>query len=69
MIQHLKSYKIIQGVRNQKGINENDFANIITKVSNLVQLAPEIVELDLNPLIGNQEKIFAVDARIRIEKK
>ncbi len=69
MIQHLKSYKIIQGVRNQKGINENDFANIITKVSNLVQLAPEIVELDLNPLIGNSEKIYAVDARIRIEKK
>jgi acetyltransferase len=68
MIQNLKSYKIIQGIRNQEGINENEFAEIITKVSNLVTIAPEIVELDLNPLFGNSKEIFAVDARIRIEK-
>lgn len=68
LIQNLKSYKIIQGVRNQKGISEIEFANIITKVSNLVQVAPEIVELDLNPLLGNKEEIFAVDARIKISK-
>ena len=68
LIHKLKSYKIMQGVRNQKGINEIEFANIITKVSNLVQLAPEIVELDLNPLLGNSEAIFAVDARIKISK-
>ncbi|SFS71279.1 acetate--CoA ligase family protein [Lutibacter maritimus] len=68
MIQNLKSYKIIQGIRNQEGINENEFAEIITKISNLVTIAPEIVELDLNPLFGNSKEIFAVDARIRIEK-
>ena len=68
MIQKLKSYKILQGIRNQEGINEHKFAEIIEKVSNLVQLVPEIVELDLNPLIGNSKEIVAVDARIRIEK-
>jgi acetyltransferase len=68
MIQNLKSYKIIQGIRNQKGVNEVEFANIITKVSNLIQFAPEIVELDLNPLFGNSKEILAVDARIKIEK-
>ncbi|MEX1384298.1 acetate--CoA ligase family protein, partial [Lutibacter sp.] len=68
MIHNLKSYKIIQGVRNQKGINETKFAEIIEKISNLVTIAPEISELDLNPLLGNSEEIFAVDARIRICK-
>lgn len=68
MIQNLRSYKIIQGIRNQEGINENEFAEIITKISNLVTIAPEIAELDLNPLFGNSKEIFAVDARIRIEK-
>ena len=68
MIQNLKSYKIIQGVRNQEGINELEFAKIITKISNLVEIAPEIAELDLNPLLGNSKEIIAVDARIRIEK-
>ena len=68
MIRNLKSYKIIQGVRNQKGINEALFAEIITKISQLVTIAPEIIELDLNPLLGNSKEIVAVDARIRVEK-
>ncbi|SNR61997.1 acetate--CoA ligase family protein [Lutibacter flavus] len=68
MIQNLKSYKIIQGFRNQQGVNENKFAEIIEKVSDLLAIAPEIIELDLNPLLGNSKEIIAVDARIRIEK-
>jgi len=68
MIRNLKSYKILQGVRNQEGIQESDFAAIISKVSQLVELAPEIAELDLNPLLGNSREIIAVDARIRIDK-
>ena len=68
MIQNLKSYKILQGIRNQEGIDEIEFAEIITKISNLVEIAPEIAELDLNPLLGNSKEIIAVDARIRIEK-
>jgi acetyltransferase len=68
MIHQLKSYKIIQGVRNQEGVNEAVFAEIIEKVSNLVTVAPEIEELDLNPLLGNSTEVIAVDARIRIQK-
>ncbi|WP_456462783.1 acetate--CoA ligase family protein, partial [Lutibacter sp.] len=66
--QNLKSYKIIEGVRNQEGVNKDLFAEIITKISNLVTIAPEIIELDLNPLLGNSKEIIAVDARISIEK-
>lgn len=68
MIRNLKSYKIIQGIRNQKGVHEVLFAEIIAKVSSLLTAAPEIVELDLNPLLGTPEEILAVDARICIEK-
>jgi acyl-CoA synthetase (NDP forming) len=68
MIQNLKSYKIIKGTRNQEGVNENMFAEIIVKISDLILAVPEIAELDLNPLLGNSQEIFAVDARIRIEK-
>lgn len=68
MVQQLKSYKIIKGCRNQEGVNEAMFIEIIEKVSNLITVAPEIIELDLNPLLGNSKEIFAVDARFRIEK-
>jgi acetate---CoA ligase (ADP-forming) len=68
MIRTLKSYKIIQGIRGQSGIDESRFAGIIQSVSALVMAAPEIAELDLNPLLGTATEVVAVDARIRIEK-
>jgi len=68
MITRLKSYKIIQGVRGQEGLNEELFAEVITKVSALCLAAPEISEMDINPLMGNMKQLKAVDARIRIEK-
>ena len=68
MITRLKSYKIIQGVRGQEGLNEEFFADVITRVSALCLAAPEIAEMDINPLMGNMKMLKAVDARIRIEK-
>jgi acetate---CoA ligase (ADP-forming) len=69
MIQNLKGYKIIQGVRGQEGINEHVFAGIIQRVSALIEAAPEIIEMDLNPLLGRGDTIIAVDARIHVQKK
>jgi len=68
MIQGLKSYKIIQGVRGQEPVNEAKFAEAISRVSALCKAAPEIFEMDFNPLLGNKDNVVAVDARIRIEK-
>lgn len=68
MIRELKSYGIIRGVRNQEPVNEKKFAETVARVSVLVKVAPEIFEMDLNPLLGNKEGVVAVDARIRIEK-
>lgn len=68
MITRLKSYKIIQGVRGQEGLNQELFAEVITRVSALCLAAPEIAEMDINPLMGNMKTLKAVDARIRIEK-
>jgi len=69
MIRNLKSYKIIQGVRGQEGVNEASFADAIVRLSALCEAAPEIAEMDINPLLGNAQGVVAVDARIRIEKR
>ncbi|MCX6257801.1 MAG: acetate--CoA ligase family protein [Bacteroidia bacterium] len=68
MMTRLKGYKVFKGARGQEPINEELFAEIITRVSALVEAAPEIYEMDINPLLGKQDKVVAVDARIRIEK-
>lgn len=69
MIQNLKGYKIIQGTRGQEAVDEKQFAETIVRVSELVAVAPEIREMDLNPLFGEKTHITAVDYRIRIEKQ
>jgi acetyltransferase len=67
MIQSLKSYRLIEGVRGQKGINQIKFADIIIRLSALLHAAPEIVETDLNPLLGTPDDVISVDARIKIK--
>lgn len=68
MIRSLKSYGVIKGVRGQKPINETAFADTIRRLSALLEAAPEIAEMDLNPLLGSEKGVVAVDARIRIQK-
>ena len=68
MITNLKSYSILKGIRGQKGIHIDEFASIIRKISKLLEIVPEIAELDMNPLFASEKNIIAVDARIRIEK-
>ncbi len=68
MIRGLKSYKIFRGVRGQEGIDEVQFAGILLRLSALLEAAPEIQEMDLNPLLAKGERIIAVDARISLAK-
>ncbi len=68
MIHNLKSFKILQGYRGKRGVNIRYFAEIIVRLSSLLRFATEIKEMDINPLMGKGNDIFAVDARIRIEK-
>jgi len=68
MLTKLRGYKILQGVRGQEPVNLDLYADQVARVSALVQAAPEIAEMDLNPLLGNPRYVTAVDARIRLEK-
>jgi acetate---CoA ligase (ADP-forming) len=66
MISRLKIYQMLKGTRGQAGINLDLFAGILQHLSELVQIVPGIMEMDLNPLMAYDDKIVAVDARIRI---
>ncbi len=68
MIYSLKSREVLEGTRGQGGVNIEGFADILVRLSALVEAVPEIYEMDLNPLLGNKEHVIAVDARIRIER-
>jgi hypothetical protein len=40
--------------------------DVVLRVARLAELLPEVVELDLNPLIAGADRCVAVDARIRV---
>ena len=68
MIHSLRGYKIIKGTRGQKGVNERRYAEIIVRLSTLLRFATEIKEMDINPLLADENEVIAVDARILVEK-
>ena len=68
MIRGLRAIKLLEGIRGKEGVNLTLFNEVIRRVSALCAAAPEIFEMDINPLLGNSKSVTAVDARIRIEK-
>lgn len=66
MIRRLKGYEIIKGARGRRGVNEVKFAEIIAALSELLSAAPEIDEIDINPLMADGDDIVSVDCRIII---
>jgi acetyltransferase len=68
MIRSLRSYRLLTGIRGQVPVDLQKFAEIIVRLSTLLRYSPEIMEMDMNPLIAGEHGIVTVDARIRIEK-
>ena len=68
MICTLRGYKILEGTRGQQGVNIPKYAEIIVRLSTLLRFATEIKEMDINPLLADENDVVAVDARILVEK-
>jgi len=67
-VEQLRGYPLIAGARGSEGTDPKRFAEIIVRVSALVHAAPQIAELDINPLMATPGHLTAVDARIRIDR-
>jgi len=66
MLASIKGASILEGVRGQKGVNQDLLIEIIQRLSQLLTDLPEIQEMDLNPLVAFEDLVFVVDARIAI---
>jgi len=70
MMKKTKSYKLLQGVRGQAGVDIELLTQNLQRLAQLVTDFPQIVELDINPMFAGPvgTKPIAVDARISVEK-
>ena len=64
MLDGVSGAEILRGVRGAKGVDRAALADIIQKVSKLVNDFPEILEVDLNPIFATEKGATAVDVRI-----
>jgi acyl-CoA synthetase (NDP forming) len=66
MLAELRSAKLLHGFRGSKPADIAAFADAILRVSVLMELCPEIRELDINPIIVTETGVTAVDVRVRV---
>jgi acetyltransferase len=66
MLSSIRAAPLLKGVRGEKGVDEDGIAEIIQRLSQLVTDLPTIQELDLNPIVAYEDRVFVVDARIGI---
>jgi acetyl-CoA synthetase (ADP-forming) len=64
MIQEIKGYPVLKGVRGKKPVNFKALERCMMAVSKLMWNRPNIQEMDLNPVIIDDKQAIAVDARI-----
>jgi len=58
----------MSGARGKKALDLDEIVNQIYKVQELTLLYPEIVSLDINPMILTEKDVTAVDLKIFVSK-
>jgi acetyltransferase len=64
LIDGIRSRKLLDGVRGAPGMDTAMLADFLVRLGQLVTDFAEIGEIDLNPVKGSGDRLFAVDARI-----
>ncbi|MEN9596281.1 MAG: hypothetical protein RL236_715 [Pseudomonadota bacterium] len=67
MIAKTKAAKYIDQFRNLPPANKQALVDVLLNISEMVSELPEILELDINPLIVDAHGAIAVDARIKAQ--
>ena len=70
MLEMTRTYKMLQGVRGEAGVDIDAIAEALQRLSQLVTEFPSIQEMDINPYVVGKpgSTPIAVDARISVEE-
>ncbi|MEX2651458.1 MAG: GNAT family N-acetyltransferase [Acidimicrobiia bacterium] len=69
MIRETKGFRLLQGYRNAAEGDVAELERALLRVSGLISVVPELVEMDLNPVkvLPPGEGVVVVDARMRVQ--
>jgi acetyltransferase len=66
MIKKTRVSRQLSGYRDRPPVNLEAIALTMVKLSQLISDIPDILELDINPLLADEDGVIALDARIKI---
>ena len=69
MLDELQGARLLRGYRGAPPADEASLREVLLRISELVTVAPEVRELDLNPVIVTGSAARAADVRIRIDDR
>jgi acetate---CoA ligase (ADP-forming) len=67
MVGELRGSRLLRGYRGSPAADEAALLDVLVRVSELVRVAPEVHELDLNPVIVLTAGARVADVRVRVE--
>ena len=68
MVEQIKARKILKGVRGEAAVDKEALVDLLLKISSIVEAYPQLMELDLNPVIAYEDGYAVVDARIIVSR-
>jgi acetyltransferase len=70
MMEETKAYTLLKGIRGEDPSDISALKDMILRVSQLVSDFPEIVEMDINPVVvyKAEEGAYALDVKITLSK-
>lgn len=66
MLSEIRAHALLDGVRGQKAVDKAAIVDAVLRIGQLVQDFPEIIELDINPLVAytKNQGVIAIDMRL-----
>jgi acetyltransferase len=69
LVEKSKIYKILKGYRGGSPFALGKLCDVIVRLGKVIELLPEISEIEINPLIVTQNDVWAVDGKIVLNIK
>jgi hypothetical protein len=69
MIEEIQAQPLLDGARERPVLDRPELAEVLVRISDLVEAVPEINELDVNPFVITDDGLVAIDARVIAHEK
>ena len=69
LMDDIRAKAILNGVRGMPAVDRQKVKTLMLRLSDIAMAYPEIVEIDLNPVIVNSDGYSVVDARMMVKQQ